>query len=111
MSGIAAMITGFDRRQEMIDFGRPYTMGFKDALMYGIDYRDYEKVSTLPTGVPLVAVAGVWGDYANIRCLFMTEDGRGYLRNISWRGGQYIIRELEVNAKEIEVGRIFTIIG
>lgn len=30
--------------------------------MYGIDYRDYEKVSRLPEGVPLMAVAGVWGD-------------------------------------------------
>lgn len=62
----------------MIEIGRPYTMGFKDALMYGIDYRDYEKVSTLPAGVYLAAIAGVWGDYSNIRCLFMTEDGKGY---------------------------------
>lgn len=95
----------------MMDFGRPYTMGFKDALRYGLDYRDYEKVSTLPTGVSLVAIAGVWGDYSNIRCLFMTEDGKGYLRNISGRGGQYIIRELGVNAKEIKVGAVFLIEG
>lgn len=94
----------------MMDFGRPYTMGFKDALRYGLDYRDYEKVSTLPTGVYLAAIAGIWGDYSNIRCLFMTEDGKGYLRNISGRGGQYIIRELGVNAKEIKVGAVFKVV-
>lgn len=93
----------------MTIFDRPYTMGFKDALMYGIDYRDYEKVSRLPEGVPLMAVAGVWGDYANIRCLFVDEAGNRYLRNISGRGGEYVIRELGVNAKEIGAGAVFVV--
>jgi hypothetical protein len=95
--------------RKMLDFDRPYTMGFKDALRYGLDYRDYEKVSTLPNGVPLMAIAGVWGDYSNIRCLFMTEDGKGYLRNINGHRGKYIIHELGVNAKEIAVGTVFVV--
>jgi hypothetical protein len=86
-----------------------FTMGFKDALAHGIDYRDYEPVSKLPAGINLIAVAGVWGDYSNIRCLFQDEDGKGYLRNIRQAGGQYKIQELGVNAKEIKVGDVFKI--
>lgn len=89
-------------------FDRPFTMSFKDAMQYGIDYRDYEKVSRLPADVPLMAIAGVWGNYADIRCLFSDETGRRYLRSIAGRGGEYIIRELDINAKEIDAGTIFT---
>lgn len=87
-------------------FERPFTMGFKDAMLYGIDYRQYEKVSRLPVGVPLLAIAGVWGDYANIRCLFADETGNRYLRNISSRAGQYLIQELGVSAKDIQAGAV-----
>lgn len=93
----------------MTNFDRPFTMGFKDALMYGIDYREYEKVSRLPAAVPLTAIAGIWGDYANIRCLFEDEAGNRYLRNISGRGGQYIINELKINAKEVVAGTMFMV--
>lgn len=93
----------------MSTFERPFTMGFKDAMLCGIDYREYEKVNRLPAGVPLMAIAGVWGDYANIRCLFADEAGNQYLRNISGRGGQYVIRELGVNAKEIAPGTVYLV--
>ncbi|WP_407977628.1 hypothetical protein ACJKIH_24590 (plasmid) [Brucella pseudogrignonensis] len=86
-----------------------FTMGFKDALAHGIDYRDYKPVSKLPADINLIAVAGVWGDYSNIRCLFQDENGEGYLRNIRASGGQYIIQELGANAKEINVGSRFLI--
>lgn len=91
-------------------FDRPFTMGFKDAMQYGIDYRQYEKVSRLPAGVPLMAIAGVWGDYANIRCLFADEAGNRYLRSISGRAGQYVIRELGLNAKQIGAGEVFVVL-
>ncbi|WP_291732577.1 hypothetical protein [Leisingera sp. F5] len=32
----------------------------------------------LPEGVPLIAIAGVWGDYSNILCLFMDANGNGH---------------------------------
>jgi hypothetical protein len=95
--------------RKMLDFDRPYTMGFKDALRYGIDYREYEKVRTLPTGVPLVAIAGVWGDYSNIRCLFVARDGSRYRRHIIGRAGRYLITELGVSAKGIAVGEVFVL--
>ena len=50
-------------------------MSFAQARDIGIDYRDYQKVDCLPSGIALTAIAGVWGDYVNIRCLF--EDGEG----------------------------------
>lgn len=84
-------------------------MGFKDAITYGIDYRDYEKVSVLPSNVKLLAVAGIWGDYSNIRCLFHDEHGKKYMRNIKGSSGNYIIKELCVNAKEIKVGTIYVV--
>ncbi|MFO3796027.1 MAG: hypothetical protein ACK8QZ_01915 [Anaerolineales bacterium] len=95
----------------MTIFDRPFTMSFKDAMLYGIDYREYEKVSRLPEGVPLMAIAGVCGDYANIRCLFADEAGNRYLRSISGRGGEYVIRELGVNAKGIATGTVFVVEG
>lgn len=95
----------------MTGFERPFAMGFKDARMYGLDYRDYQKVSVLPTGVPLTAVAGVWGDYANIRCLSEDDHGNRYLRNIYGDSRGYFIRELGVNGKEIKVGTVFIVEG
>ncbi|AXT35599.1 hypothetical protein D1820_11785 [Phaeobacter sp. LSS9] len=83
-----------------------FTLGFRQALEYGIDYRDYEKVDRLPDGILLMAIAGVWGDYSGIRCLFIDETGQTYRRHITGRAGQYIIRELDLNAKEMEVGQV-----
>ncbi|PWE33416.1 hypothetical protein DDZ14_04230 [Maritimibacter sp. 55A14] len=81
-----------------------FTMSYHQARDYGIDYRNFDKVDSLPEGVPLVAIAGVWGDYQNIRCLFMDAEGNGYMRNIrKWSNG-YVIRELGVDAKELTVG-------
>ena len=81
-----------------------FTMSYHQARDYGIDHRDFEKVDCLPEGVPLVAVAGVWGDYQNIRCLFVDAVGNGYMRNIRKRSNGYVIRELGVDAKELKVG-------
>lgn len=81
-----------------------FTMSYHQARDYGIDYRDYEKVGCLPEGVLLVAVAGVWGDYQNIRCLFVDAEGNGYMRNVRKRRDGYVIRELGVDAKELKVG-------
>ena len=83
-----------------------YTLGFRQALGYGIDYRDYEKVDRLPKGIPLLAIAGVWGDYSDIRCLFIDQTGKTYRRHITGRDGRYIIRELDLNAKEVQVGQL-----
>ena len=83
-----------------------FTLGFRQALELGIDYRDYEKVDRLTEGIPLMAIAGVWGDYSDIRCLFIDQTGQTYRRHIQGRAGQYIIRELDLNAKELGVGQV-----
>lgn len=85
-----------------------FTMSFHQARDYGIDYRSFEKVDCLREGVPLVAVAGVWGDFQNIRCLFVDAEGNGYMRNIRrWGDKGYPIKELSIDAKEISVGQQF----
>lgn len=87
---------------------RPFTMGFKDAMMYGIDYRDYEKIRELPKGIELTAVAGIWGNYSNLRCLFVTAGGDRICRTV-FHGSKYWVPEIERFGKEIEVGECFSI--
>ena len=85
-----------------------FTMRFAQARDIGIDYRDYQKVACLPSGIAVMAIAGVWGDYVNVRCLFEDADGNRYLRNIQrWGDAGYLIKELGLDAKEIEVGQVF----
>ena len=85
-----------------------FTMSYHQARNFGIDYRNFKKMDCLPEGVPLVAVAGVWGDYQNISCLFVEEEENGYMRNIRrWGDKGYLIKELGVDAKEISVGQLF----
>jgi hypothetical protein len=84
-----------------------FTMSFAQARDIGIDYRDFQKVNCLPEGIQLTAVAGVWGDYQNIRCLFVDENGNQYMRNIKGGGGVYNISELGLNAQNFEVGQNF----
>ncbi|CUH45149.1 hypothetical protein [Ruegeria atlantica] len=87
-----------------------FTLGFRQALDHGIDYRDYQKVDRLPEGIPLMAIAGVWGDFSDIRCLFIDQDGQTYRRHISGRAGRYVIRELDWNAKELRVGQVLVVL-
>lgn len=90
-----------------MQFDHPqFTLGFRQALGCGIDYRDFQKVDRLPEGIPLMAIAGVWGDYSDIRCLFIDQDGQTYRRHITGRAGRYIIHELDLNAKEMLVGQV-----
>lgn len=85
-----------------------YTMSFAQARDIGIDYRDYEKVDCLPSDILVTAIAGVWGDNVNIRCLFEDGEGNRYLRNIRrWGDAGYIVKELNIDAKLIEVGQAF----
>jgi len=85
-----------------------FTMSFAQARDIGIDYRNYQKVDCLPSFVTVTAIAGVWGDYVNLRCLFEGADGNRYLRNIQrWGDAGYIIKELGLDAKEIEAGQVF----
>jgi len=87
-----------------------FTMSFAQARDIGIDYRDYQKVDFLPSGVTVTAIAGVWGDYVNIRCLFEDADGNRYLRNIRrWGDAGDVIKELDLDAKDIEVGQMFNL--
>lgn len=87
-----------------------FTMSYHQARDYGIDYREFEKVNSLPEGIQLIAVAGVWGDYSNIRCLFMDADGKGYMRNIrKWGEKGYLIKDLGVCAKELKVGQVLCV--
>lgn len=91
----------------MNEMTHPYAMGFHEAREHGIDYRDYKKVDCLPDGIELIAVAGVWGNSCNIRCLFVDAEGGRYMRAIRGGQGNYPIRELGVNAKEIRTGQRF----
>lgn len=94
-----------------MQFDHPqFTLGFRQAIGFGIDYRDYEKVGRLPEGVPLMAIAGIWGDHSNIRCLFFDQTGKTYRRHINGRAGQYVIRELDLNAKELQVGQVLVVL-
>ena len=82
-----------------------FTMSFAQARDAGIDYRDYAKVYSLPSGAPLTAIAGVWGDYS-----FEDADGNKYLRNIrKWGDAGYFIKELNLDAKAIEAGQMFSL--
>ena len=91
-----------------MQFDHPqFTLGFRQALEYGIDYRGYDRVDRLPEGIPLMAIAGIWGDYSDIRCLFIDHTGKTYRRHITGRAGRYIIRELDMNAKELNIGQLF----
>ncbi|WP_170588223.1 hypothetical protein [Ruegeria arenilitoris] len=87
-----------------------FTLGFRQAIEYGIDYRDYEKVDRLPEDVPLMAIAGIWGDYSDIRCLFIDQTGQTYRRHIAGCAGRYVIRELALNAKELQVGQVLVVL-
>lgn len=94
-----------------MQFDHPqFTLGFRQAIDFGIDYRDYEKVGRLPEGVPLTAIAGIWGDYSDIRCLFVDQTGQTYRRHITGCAGQYVIRELALNAKELQVGQVLVVL-
>ena len=66
-------------------------MSFRQSCACGIDYREFERVDSLPIGIPLVAIAGVWGDCYNLRCLFMDTDGNQYLRNVFRTKNGYLI--------------------
>ncbi|MBI1494377.1 hypothetical protein [Halocynthiibacter styelae] len=84
-----------------------FTMSFREAMDLGIDYRDYDKVDRLPQGILLTAVAGIWGDFQNIRCLFVDRKGNRYLRNIQGGNGMYPIKELrQRNARTLTAGQI-----
>ncbi|UTH47967.1 hypothetical protein KBW81_14935 [Loktanella salsilacus] len=85
-----------------------FTMSFAQARDICIDYRDYQKVDCLPSGIAITAIAGVWGDNVNIRCLFEDGDGNRYLRNIRrWGDAGYIVKELGLDAKDIKAGQTF----
>ena len=77
-----------------------YKHSYRDAISKGIDYRDYPKVKVLPEGEELIAVAGVWGDYHDIRCLFISESNKKYCRT-GFRSTKYLIKELNIFGNEL----------
>lgn len=107
------MASSFNLKGKTMTFEHDhFTMSYHQARDYGIDYRDFEKVDRLPDGIPLVAIAGVWGDYGNIRCLFMDAEGNRYMRNIrKWGDKGYAIQELNTEATQILAGEVFPAIG
>lgn len=83
-----------------------YKYSFKDAISVGIDYRDYEKVRELPKNETYTAVAGVWGDYHDIRCLFISSSKKRYCRT-GFSSNRYLIKELEIHGNLIQVDQKF----
>ncbi|WP_299085810.1 hypothetical protein [uncultured Ruegeria sp.] len=93
----------------MAESNKRFTMSLRQAKECGIDFRDFERVDQLPSEIPLVAVAGVWGKFQNILCLFEAELGRRYLRNVYQRRNGYVIPELGICAKTISAGETVTV--
>ena len=85
------------------------TMGYQASREVGIVIREYEKVSRLPAGIGMKAVAAVWGDRQNLRCLFETDTGERLQRTVYWNGG-YLIEELGVSGKELELDLLYWVI-
>lgn len=88
--------------------GAGFTMGFHQALSQGIDYRKFERVERLPSGISIIAVAGVWGDNQNLRCLFELEDGRKVRRETYFQSG-YELLELGWSGKKLVAGKKYFI--
>jgi hypothetical protein len=85
------------------------TMSYQASREAGIIIREYEKVSRLPEGIGMKAVAAVWGDRQNLRCLFDTDAGDRLQRTVYWNGG-YMIEELGVSGKELELDLLYWVI-
>lgn len=81
-----------------------FTMSYKQFRDLGIPWKSLEKVSALPANESLVAICGIWGEPANLRCVFETKDGRLLMRQVYWRD-EYLIKELGVSGKELAVGK------
>jgi hypothetical protein len=88
-----------------------FTMSLQQAEMHGIDYRSFERKDCLPDVTPLIAIAGIWGRYQNIMCLFHDNEGNRYLRNIYRRRDGYQIPELGLDAKGIEAGQEVAVVA
>ena len=85
-----------------------FTFSYKQAIEAGIDYRDFKRVRTLPRDIKLTAVAGIWGDYQDIRCLFTSDAGDKYCRTVYHRA-EYYIPEISVYAKNISPDDVFNV--
>lgn len=97
---LAESYTEWGGDAEVRTFKNEFTMGFREALARGIDYRDYEKVDCLPEGGKLTAIAGVWGDRQDLRCLFVDEGGRKLMRLVYAKDG-YEIEEAGLKATKL----------
>jgi len=85
-------------------------MSYKQFMDLRIPWKSLEKVSALPANEPLIAICGIWGEPASLRCVFETEDGRLLMRQVYWRG-EYLIRELGVSGKDLVVDKTYVVAG
>ena len=86
-----------------------FTMSYNQFRDLNIPWKSLEKVSALPANEPLIAICGIWGEPANLRCVFEMEAGRLLMRQVYWRG-DYLIKELEVSGKDLVVGREYFVV-
>jgi len=83
-----------------------FTMSYNQFLAFGIPWKSIEKVSRLPENETLIALCGIWGEPACLRCVFQGEDGRLIMRLVYWRN-EYRIPELGLSGKDLVVGRSY----
>ena len=83
-----------------------FTMSYKQFRDLGIPWKSLEKVRDLPANEPLIAICGIWGEPANLRCVFETENGRLLMRQVYWRD-EYLIKELGISGKALETGKTY----
>lgn len=86
---------------------RSFYLGFKDAMLHGIDYRDYRKVRELPEGRTLTAVAGIWGDYSDMRILFVDPDNDERICRTVFAGTDYYVPEIDRKGRDIAIDEKF----
>jgi len=86
---------------------RSFYLGFKDAMLHGIDYREYPKLRELPKGRTLTAVAGVWGDYSDMRILFVDVDSGERMCRTVFNGTDYYVPEIGRKGRDIAIDEQF----
>ncbi len=84
-----------------------FTMSYNQFLTFGIPWKSIEKVSRLPENETLIALCGIWGEPACLRCVFQGEDGRLIMRLVYWRN-EYKIPELGLSGKDLVVGASYS---
>jgi hypothetical protein len=84
-----------------------FTMQYEQFIQLGYTWSKIKKVRSLPKGEDMLAIAGIWGEPALLRCIFERENGELLMRTGYWSPHRYLIKELGLTGKDLEVGAIY----